>query len=160
MLAERNTKGRESLASNLIVPVAFAGFSYVLGKTFSGQMLWVILSFNFLLATIWQSLSSTTVSGNANAKLENWQDKLTDRFAFQEILSRLDEPGPRDFDAIWNRALERAISDIRSHELSRVFDQPLSTAGGYTKLFLTALSIVAFLFLISVAPALLALYWI
>ncbi len=159
MLSERNTKGREALASNFIVVVALAAFSFFVGRTFSNQILWVLLFLNFLIGAVWQCLSAAIVSGNATAKLENWQDRLTDRFAFQEIFGRLSDPEPPDYDAIWNRALERANRDITVYEWSQVVSQHLKLVGGYFKLFLTTIFIALFLAVICIFPAMIAMYW-
>jgi hypothetical protein len=159
MLTDRNQAQRLSFAGQIVTTLSFGVFSFLLGQTFDGRILWVLLAFNYVLAAMWQSISNLIVATRATAKLENWKETLTDRFALDEIFEGLAQPGPRNFNAIWDRASNRATEDILVHHNSRIIDSPWSTFSGCAKLMIVTIFWALVNVVVCVVPALLAKNW-
>ena len=156
MVADRNTKFRNYWAANILVYVGLVAISYQVGRLYSGQLLWLTLTALFVLLAVYESILGLIIAEDANGRLANWQDTLTDRFAQEEFISSLQGGNSLDFVGIWQRSTDKMVNDIRAHGTSHILTSPLSSISSVSKLAITVVFSAALDFAVTILPAVIA----
>jgi hypothetical protein len=159
MLPDKNTKMRNYWATNILVYLACLVVSFQIGRLFIGEFFWFLLSVLFFVLASYEAIMSLIVAEGANAKLANWQETLTDRFALEDFVSSLQDGTPVDNDQVWKRSTEKMVGEIQAHSTSHLISSPISLIGSWSKLFLTTAFSAAMIFAVTVVPAVVAKFY-
>ena len=159
MVADRNTKFRTYWAANILVYLGTIAISYQVGRLNSGQLLWLLLSVLFVAIAAYEAILGLIVAEDANAKLSNWQETLTDRFAQEEIASSVLAGHPPDFTQVWQRSREKMISDIQADSASNYVNSPISWLSSGPKLLTVVGWAAAMNFAVTILPAIIARFY-